>query len=184
MLTATLSSPESSRGEPPAELEMADEFTAALDVRMQRYNENMQTHLHAWAELLDAAGWCVALRVDSDGCWTSAQARRFLAEIPGGSPTWSDLALVLAQESPDTVELSERVAIWNGNRGEIPPLAATLTRREAEVMRWLRMGKICPEIAVILGLSYRTVEKHVSNIYRKLGVSSRAAAILNRGSQP
>ena len=180
MLTAIISSPKSSWDETPADLEIVDEFTAALDAKMQRRNALMHEYTQAWAELLDAAGWCVALRVEVDDCWTSLRARRFLAEGPPVSPTWSGLALVLAKRVPTTLELSERVAIWNGNRDEIPQLAATLTRREVEVLGWLREGKTCPEIAMILGLSHRTVEKHISNIYRKTGVSTRAAAILNR----
>lgn len=163
---------------------MVDEFAAVLDAKMRRRNALMHEYTHAWAELLDAAGWCVALRVDRDGCWTSTRARRFLAEKPAVSPTWNGLALALAKEAPTIVELSERVAIWNGNLGEISQAAATLTRREVEVMEWLRQGKTCSEIAVILGLSHRTVEKHISNIYRKTGVSTRAAAILNREYQP
>ena len=180
MLTAITSFPKSSWDETPAELEIVDEFTAVLDAKMQRRNALMEGYTQAWAELLDAAGWCVALRVDVDGCWSSARARRFLAAEPPVSPTWNGLTLVLAKMGLTTLELSERVAIWNGNRDEIPQLAATLTRREMEVLGWLREGKTCPEIAMILGLSHRTVEKHISNIYRKTGVSTRAAAILNR----
>lgn len=184
MLTTIISSPESCRDETPAELEIIDGFAAAIDAKMRRHNGNLHDQVVAWAELLDGAGWCVALRVDADGCWTSRLARQFLADDSGVSPTWSSLTLVLAREAPVTVELSERVAIWNGNQGEIPLPDVALTRRESELMGWLRQGKTCPEIAVILGLSHRTVEKHVSNIYRKTGVSTRSEAILNWGYQP
>ncbi len=183
MLTSVIPPPESCRNGTPPDREIADGFAAALDAKMQRRNEHLHEHILAWAELLDAAGWCVALRMDADGCWISDRAGRFLANDPGIFPTWSGLALVLAKEAPVTLEWSERVAIWCGNDGEIPLPEATLTRRESEVMEWLRQGKTCPEIAVILGLSHRTVEKHVSNIYRKTGVSSRSAMILNRGNQ-
>lgn len=183
MLTTNGLASKSSRDETSAALGMADDFAAALDAKMQRGNEHLHEHILAWAELLDAAGWCVALRMDADGCWISDRAGRFLANDPGIFPTWSGLALVLAKEAPVTLEWSERVAIWCGNDGEIPLPEATLTRRESEVMEWLRQGKTCPEIAVILGLSHRTVEKHVSNTYRKTGVSSRTAMILNRGHQ-
>lgn len=52
-----------------------------------------------------------------------------------------------------------------------------LTLREAEVFYWLSEGKSSPEIALLLTLSARTVEKHVGNIYAKLGVENRASAI-------
>lgn len=51
-----------------------------------------------------------------------------------------------------------------------------LSRRELEVLRHVSGGKTNKEIATELVLSERTVERHVSNIFAKLGVSTRAAA--------
>jgi DNA-binding CsgD family transcriptional regulator len=51
-----------------------------------------------------------------------------------------------------------------------------LTKRELEVLRLLAAGHTNKEIAARLVVSVRTVDRHVSNIYAKLGVSSRAAA--------
>jgi DNA-binding NarL/FixJ family response regulator len=51
-----------------------------------------------------------------------------------------------------------------------------LTKRELEVLRLLAAGETNREIAAGLVVSVRTVDRHVSNIYVKLGVSSRAAA--------
>jgi DNA-binding CsgD family transcriptional regulator len=51
-----------------------------------------------------------------------------------------------------------------------------LTKRELEVLRLLSAGETNREIAAGLVVSVRTVDRHVSNIYAKLGVSSRAAA--------
>lgn len=51
-----------------------------------------------------------------------------------------------------------------------------LTRRELEVLRWVAAGKTNRAIAQQLGLSEKTVDRHVSNIFTKLDVSSRAAA--------
>jgi DNA-binding CsgD family transcriptional regulator len=51
-----------------------------------------------------------------------------------------------------------------------------LTRRELEVLRLLSAGQTNKEIAAAIVVSVRTVDRHVSNIYAKLGVSSRAAA--------
>jgi DNA-binding CsgD family transcriptional regulator len=51
-----------------------------------------------------------------------------------------------------------------------------LTKRELEVLRLLSAGETNREIAAGLFVSVRTVDRHVSNIYAKLGVSSRAAA--------
>jgi DNA-binding NarL/FixJ family response regulator len=51
-----------------------------------------------------------------------------------------------------------------------------LTGRELEVLRHLSVGETNKAIAARLVVSVRTVDRHVSNIYAKLGVSSRAAA--------
>ncbi|HSD23643.1 MAG TPA: response regulator transcription factor [Solirubrobacterales bacterium] len=51
-----------------------------------------------------------------------------------------------------------------------------LTKRELEVLRLLCAGQTNREIAAALVVSVRTVDRHVSNLYAKLGVSSRAAA--------
>lgn len=52
-----------------------------------------------------------------------------------------------------------------------------LTRRECEVLGWLIEGKRDAEIAVILGISARTVQVHVASILAKLGVETRTAAV-------
>jgi DNA-binding response OmpR family regulator/DNA-binding CsgD family transcriptional regulator len=51
-----------------------------------------------------------------------------------------------------------------------------LTAREGEVLAWLSKGKANRDIAQILGLSPRTVDKHLEQIYAKLGVENRTAA--------
>jgi DNA-binding NarL/FixJ family response regulator len=52
----------------------------------------------------------------------------------------------------------------------------SLTDREVEVLRHVVAGKTNQEIAVALGISYKTVEKHIDSIYAKLGVASRVEA--------
>ena len=54
--------------------------------------------------------------------------------------------------------------------------AGGLTPREVQVLRLVATGKTNRAIAAELVLSERTVDRHVSNIFTKLGVSSRAAA--------
>jgi DNA-binding NarL/FixJ family response regulator len=51
-----------------------------------------------------------------------------------------------------------------------------LTGREAEVLLWLSRGKANREIGQILGISPRTVNKHLEQIFVKLGVENRASA--------
>jgi DNA-binding CsgD family transcriptional regulator len=51
-----------------------------------------------------------------------------------------------------------------------------LTRRQAEALRWLALGRRGPDIARVMGLSPRTVEKHLHGAYAKLGVSGASEA--------
>ena len=59
-----------------------------------------------------------------------------------------------------------------------PLEAYGLTHREKEVAHWLSRGKTNLEIAVILGVRVRTVEKHLENILAKLAVENRTTAAL------
>ncbi|MBB4842690.1 DNA-binding NarL/FixJ family response regulator [Paucibacter oligotrophus] len=51
-----------------------------------------------------------------------------------------------------------------------------LTSREAEVLSWLSKGKTNRDIADILSISPRTVNKHLEHLFEKLGVETRSAA--------
>jgi DNA-binding CsgD family transcriptional regulator len=53
---------------------------------------------------------------------------------------------------------------------------AALTPRETEVLSWLAKGKTNRDIGDILGMSPRTVNKHLEHIFEKLGVETRSAA--------
>jgi DNA-binding NarL/FixJ family response regulator len=55
-------------------------------------------------------------------------------------------------------------------------LPGGLTEREAEVLRLVAAGKTNKQIAEDLYLSANTVGRHISNVFTKLGVNSRAAA--------
>jgi DNA-binding NarL/FixJ family response regulator len=56
------------------------------------------------------------------------------------------------------------------------PAPGGLSPREVEVLRLVAAGKSNPEIAAELVLSEKTVARHLSNIFTKLGVGSRTSA--------
>jgi DNA-binding CsgD family transcriptional regulator len=62
------------------------------------------------------------------------------------------------------------------SRSAVSPPADGLTGREAQVLRLVAAGKTNRTIAAELFLSDKTVARHVSNIFAKLGLSSRSAA--------
>jgi ATP/maltotriose-dependent transcriptional regulator MalT len=63
--------------------------------------------------------------------------------------------------------------VFNGSKPDLP---AGLTERELEVLRLVARGLTNNEIARELFLSVKTVSRHLSNIFTKIGVSSRAGA--------
>ena len=66
---------------------------------------------------------------------------------------------------------------WRSSPGaQAARLSSGLTARETQVLRLVAAGKTNRTIAADLFISERTVERHVSNIFTKLDLSSRAAA--------
>lgn len=58
------------------------------------------------------------------------------------------------------------------------PTVDLLSEREVEVIKTLAKDMANKEIAKVLGISDRTVQQHLANIFGKLGVSSRTGAVL------
>ena len=84
-----------------------------------------------------------------------------------------DIPLLLESISAATAEAVHPRA---GERPEGVPAAQGLTSRGLEVLTLVAQGKSNQEIADELGLSCRTVERHVGDILSRLGVTSRSAA--------
>lgn len=83
-------------------------------------------------------------------------------------------AMLLVEHQSRSTRASSRLA------------SAALTPRETEVLSWLSKGKTNRDIGDILGLSPRTVNKHLEHIFKKLGVETRAAAaaLASTGLEP
>lgn len=100
-------------------------------------------------------------------------AEHFMLQVVGGS-----LKLLLAYVGRE----SSGEHLLRLSRGEPSSNEAllkerlSLTKREAEVLLWIARGKSNRDIGEILGLSPRTVNKHLEQIYSKLGVENRASA--------
>jgi len=87
-------------------------------------------------------------------------------------------ALELAASRAAYAKLGARpdIARIGSAAGSTPGEAHGLTERELEVLRLVAAGETNKSIAAALVVSERTIDRHVSNIFAKLGVSSRAAA--------
>jgi len=152
---------------------------------------------------LDTAGRTLfAVAEDGTVLWSTPQAGRLLAglgadpsgarALPAGEAATQPVAgaaqplaltdrdgvayaLSFIGRTPDEILLRlSRDALSAG----VERLRARLpvTGREAEVLLWLSRGKSSRDIGEILGLSHRTVTKHLEGIYAKLGVENRTAA--------
>lgn len=64
------------------------------------------------------------------------------------------------------------------SKEEVLSEAFGLTLREAEVLFWLTMGKTNKDISTILSLSPRTVNKHLEQVFQKMGVDNRTSAAI------
>jgi len=98
------------------------------------------------------------------------------SEIIGRDARCTVQALWRGDESRDALVLIRRV----GPTPMRPAARDDLTVREREVLQWVAAGKTNSQIAEILSASPRTIGKHLENIYAKLGVETRTAAV-NRG---
>jgi DNA-binding NarL/FixJ family response regulator len=98
-------------------------------------------------------------------CQALGDADTAALEFEAARRTFSDLGA-----KPDLARVE---ALIRGSRDGLPD---DLTAREAEVLRLVASGKTNRVIARDLFLSEKTVARHLSNIFLKLGISSRAAA--------
>jgi len=173
-----------------------DELLARMKTHIgnARLTQSARTALDSAGQFLVAADRHGALR------WTTPQAQQLLTEL-GASPAWlgERLPRLLAQlqatnRAIDVDELDRPFQLhYLGKIGNDELLlrlvkgggpsaterlrtAFGLTEREAEVLLWVGNGKANREIAIILAMSPRTVNKHLEQIFRKLGVENRTSA--------
>lgn len=130
--------------------------------------------------------------------WRSPRAAAWVGEFFGGDDSacaeWLDKSVAAGGElhtftrGGHTISARQLGAaglgetMWLlGMRGDDAPSAsrlatALLTPRETEVLSWIAKGKTNRDVGEILGMSPRTVNKHLEHVFEKLGVETRAAA--------
>ncbi|WP_309238410.1 alpha/beta fold hydrolase [Actinoplanes aureus] len=95
-----------------------------------------------------------------------------LVERPGSTPT-----LFLEDPAADVRLVTEFVTTGRVSRPAAGTAAQMLTPREGEVLRLLAAGDSNSEIARRLGIAVHTVERHLANLYRKIGARGRTDAV-------
>jgi DNA-binding NarL/FixJ family response regulator len=136
-----------------------------------------------------------------DGLRDVSGAFGVLGEIRDAAPDAVVLVLVRERDEAQTAAALEHGAVVYAWSGGVPPRAADglagltsamsmdendaahgrqahspLTSRELEALRWVAQGRTNAWIARKLWVTEQTVKFHLSNIYRKLGVSNRTEA--------
>ena len=124
-----------------------------------------------------------------EGYTVSAEVRAWLDKhVMGEGTNTSDSVLLSASGTPIKLHLSYIGPLGSdeyllrlieselGGDEQIIRGKLALTAREAEVLLWITRGKSNRDIAEILSLSPRTVNKHLEQIYAKFGVENRTAA--------
>jgi DNA-binding NarL/FixJ family response regulator len=96
----------------------------------------------------------------------------FKLDYEGGA---CELSLVTTHTNGDcTFRISDFVDIISGE--DTLKAKLKLTARESEALFWLSNGKTNKEIAMILNIGSRTVNKHLEQVFAKLGVENRTTA--------
>ena len=132
----------------------------------------------------------LVLHARRDGVSPFEEGRRLAAGIPGAQFVELDSPNhILLEDEPAWVRFREAVLDFLGlaGRGGEDPAFASLSPREREIFVLVTEGLANAEIASRLGLSEKTVRNHVSNLFDKLGVWTRAQAIVfarDRGFRP
>lgn len=180
-----------------------DELRARIRVHLANARRAQSAHI-----ALDAAGrYLVAFASGGTLLWSTPQASTLLERLgmdPGRGDTAISSAFLDWNTGPDrapdgfglVTEMSPGLqfsflglmggeeylfristAHDEGNEDRLRH-AFGLTKRESEVLLWVAQGKSNKDVGDILGLSPRTVNKHLEQVFSKLGVENRASAAI------
>lgn len=162
-------------------------LASTVDERLPQYPWVIPPLLEAFAGLAAARGWAAralelagaaaALReeigVSHAPAWRKDITRRL-------SPAWRKLGKSAGAQAwrKGRMTTPERAIAraLEEPRMRREPFPDGLTKREVEVLRLLASGEMNREIAASLFLSVATVERHIANVYKKIGARGRAEA--------
>ena len=175
-----------------------------LLARMRVHLHNARLTLSARTALDTAGQFLMATDRDGKLLWATPQAHH-LFEQKGISENWLENVLPETVKSlllPNSNSGKDMVIPTAGQPVEVRYISQTaeneflfrlidlerptetellrsafpITTRESEVLLWLAKGKSNSEIGLILGVSPRTINKHLEQVFRKLNVENRTSA--------
>ena len=179
---------------------------AELVARVRVHLANARLTQSARAALDTTGRYLLAMDRSGNLVWTTPQAGTWLGAgqatlelkpanppLPNAVVAWGLSCRPLAFVAPRTGKLLEASYVGQVGANEILLRLTSvdqaddeqtlrsrlkLTAREAEILLWIGRGKTNRDIADILGLSPRTVNKHLEQAFAKIGVENRAAAAI------
>jgi HD-GYP domain-containing protein (c-di-GMP phosphodiesterase class II) len=175
------------------ELLTADEWE---QVRLHPYHtERVLSRAPFFAALCPIAG-AHHERLDGSGYHrgTTGSALGFAARLLAAADSYHAMTEPRPHRAAHSPESAARLLAEEVSAGRLDPQAVTavieaagqqaprlerpagLTEREVEVVALLARGRQTKQVAQELGISVKTADRHIQNAYRKIGVSSRAAA--------
>jgi DNA-binding CsgD family transcriptional regulator/pimeloyl-ACP methyl ester carboxylesterase len=137
----------------------------------------------AAAESIDVSGILAQVKAPTlilhrrEGRQPLDEAMKVASGIPNAGLTMIEgSAFGWAHQHPEAVlQAIDEFVGWR-TKPELPEGTGGLSPRELEVLALLAMGRSAREMGEELVLTVRTVERHISNIYRKIGAHNRAQA--------
>jgi DNA-binding NarL/FixJ family response regulator len=126
----------------------------------------------------------LSAREDRDALFSAiaAGARGYIAKDSDPAQLFAAIEVVMRGGTvfSETIAdgLSEGLRDMEYSPGEYERRRLDLTNREVEILGYLATPKSPAQIAATLFLSQKTVQNHISSIYRKLGVRSRSEAVV------
>ncbi|MDQ6693046.1 MAG: tetratricopeptide repeat protein [Chloroflexota bacterium] len=146
----------------------------------QALSKTISSHLDA-ADLIEyerniTAAHSQLSQVAWDRAWERGQAMTLDQAV--SFALTSALPDMETNRSLQTAPLPDEPSLKTGPLGEHP---SELTERELDVLRLVALGLTDPQVAERLVISPRTVHRHLSSIYSKLGVTTRTAAARTAG---
>jgi DNA-binding CsgD family transcriptional regulator len=174
---------------------VVDELLARMRVHLRNARRSELAH-----SALDATGrYMLSVGPDGEIHWATPQAARLLRSLglalehrlPAAIVSWlrgTDSQPLIHGVDGKRLELVQLGEMRAGERllrltlvepdDSIERLRRhfALTAREAEVLLWIARGKSNKDISGVLQISPRTVNKHLEQVFQKLGVENRASA--------
>lgn len=166
-------------GRGPLPVAIAAWAAAFVEIDAQSAMEAFEQAARAFDEI-DAKWWAARALLSAGEHGAGEQADLHLLDARTrfdqmGATGWQERAEDL---------LRQRGRRWSRGRSDQTVNGAGLSEREAEVLRELRAGRSNAEIAKRMVLSENTVARHLTRIYRKLGVTGRAGVAASDENRP